>query len=135
MKPPDLIGGVFSGLIVAVVLAVAGLVWNWTSGGGVVRALGGVPQTELSDDQPLKLWQRVGQDSVSEAFAQCNSDEMQVGGARVVVEGVGLMFSAGTQFSQEHLAGRDGYHCFETDHRRCEPMLIASIRNKSRLSH
>jgi hypothetical protein len=32
MKPPDLIGGVFSGLIVAVVLAVAGLVWNWTSG-------------------------------------------------------------------------------------------------------
>jgi hypothetical protein len=114
MKPPELIGGVISGLIVTVVLAVLGLVWNWTSGGGLVRVLGGVTQADLSDDRPLKLWQRVSQDSVSDAFAQCNSDEMPVAGECLVVEGVGLMFSAGIQFNREHPTGHDGYHCFYT---------------------
>ena len=65
MKTPELIGGVISGLIVTAVLAVLGLVWNWTSGGGLVRILGGVTQADLSDDRPVKLSQRVSQDSVS----------------------------------------------------------------------
>ena len=34
----------------------------------------------LADDMPLKLWQRVSQDTVSEAFAQCNSDKTPIAG-------------------------------------------------------
>jgi hypothetical protein len=111
MKTPELIGGVISGLIVTAVLAVLGLGWNWTSGGGLVRILGGVTQADLSDDRPLKLSQRGFR---PEAFAQCNTDEMPVAGECLVVEGVGLMFSAGVQLNRDHPTGPDGYHCFYT---------------------
>jgi hypothetical protein len=73
--------------LAAVVLAALGLIWNWASEGGFVRALGGVTQADLADDLPLKLWQRVSQDTVSEAFAQCNSDETPVAGECVSVGG------------------------------------------------
>jgi hypothetical protein len=105
---------VVSGPIVTAVLAALGLVWNWTSGGALVRAFGGVTQADLANDLPLKLWQRVSQDSVSEAFAQCNSDETPVAGECVLVGGVGLLVNAGIQFNREQLTGHDGYHCLYT---------------------
>jgi hypothetical protein len=108
------IAGVLSTIIVTVVFAVLGLVWNWTSGGWLVRALGGVTQADLTDSLPLKLSQRVSEDTVSEAFAQCNSDETPVAGECIVVKGVGVPFSAGIQLNQEHLTGHDGYYCFYT---------------------
>jgi hypothetical protein len=114
MKSTELIVGVLAGLIVAIVLAILGLVWNWTSGGWLIRALGGVTQADLADGLPLKLSQRVSEDTVSEAFAQCNSDETPVAGECIVVQGNGLMFNAGIQLNQEHLTGHDGYRCFYT---------------------
>ena len=44
----------------------------------------------------------------------CNSDEMPVAGECLVVEGVGLMFSAGVQLNRDHPTGPAGYHCFYT---------------------
>jgi hypothetical protein len=114
MKLTELIVGVLAGLIVAIVLAALGLIWNWTSAGGLVRLLGGVTQADLAENLPLKLTQRVSQDTVSEAFAQCNSDETPVAGECVAEEGVGLLFNAGIRLSGEHQAGADGYHCLYT---------------------
>ena len=106
------IEGVQIGLLTAVVIGVLGLIWNWTSAGGLVRLLGGVTQADLAEDFPLKLTQRVSQDTASEAFAQCNSDETPVAGECVAEEGVGLLFNAGIRISGEHQAG--GYHCLYT---------------------
>jgi hypothetical protein len=114
MNWQKIIEGVPGAVLAAVVLGALGLIWNWTSEGGLVRALGGVTQADLADDLPLKLWQRVSQDTVSEAFAQCNSDETPVAGECVVIGGAGLLLNAGIQLNREHLTGHDGYHCFYT---------------------
>jgi hypothetical protein len=108
------VAGVLSSLIVAVMLAVLGFVWNRTSGGWLVRALGGVTQADLADGLPLKLSQRVSEDTVSEAFAQCNSDETPVAGECVALEGIGLLLNAGIELNQQHLTGHDGYYCLYT---------------------
>jgi hypothetical protein len=108
------VAGVLSSLIVAVMLAVLGFVWNRTSGGWLVRALGGVTQADLADGLPLKLSQRVSEDTVSEAFAQCNSDETPVAGECVSLEGIGLLLNAGIELNQQHLTGHDGYYCLYT---------------------
>jgi hypothetical protein len=114
MKSAELTVGVLAGLIVVVVCAVLGFVWNWTSKGELIRFLGGVTQADLAEDFPLKLSQRVSQDTVSEAFAQCNSDETPVAGECIAEEGGGLLFNAGIRLSGEHQAGADGYHCLYT---------------------
>jgi hypothetical protein len=114
MSWQKIVEGLPGAILAAVVLGALGLIWNWTSEGGLVRALGGVTQADLADDLPLKLWQRVSQDTVSEAFAQCNSDETPVAGECVLVGGPGLLFNAGIQLNREHLTGHDGYHCLYT---------------------
>jgi hypothetical protein len=114
MKLTELTVGVLANIIVLVLVAVLGLVWNWTSGGWLVRALGGVTQADLADGLPLKLSQRVSEDTVSEAFAQCNSDETPVAGECISLEGAGLLFNAGIQLNQDHLTGHDGYYCLYT---------------------
>jgi hypothetical protein len=115
MSWQKIIEGVPGAVLAAVALGALGLLWNWTSAGGLVRALHGVTQAELADALadalPSKLWQRVSQDTVSEAFAQCNTDETPVAGECVVLEGSGQLVNAGIQLNRGYLGGPNGYHC------------------------
>jgi hypothetical protein len=110
MNWQKILDGVPGAVLASVALGVLGLIWNWASAGGLVRALGGVTQAELADLLPFKLSQYVSQDTSPEAFAQCNSDETPVAGECVVIEGAGQLVNAGIQLNRDR-PGLDGYHC------------------------